>query len=153
MTYSWPPTNVHMLASWCRYIIPYKHTDAALSALLWMKINSFDIIWLPQIKVVMCSMTFNLLSVQLLSSTIFFYQRLEQLNQFPDFNNYLIFVLTKLKSEGKWLVCLCCSVVTALCSSMSFLCNRSLTCLFGHDSGDPMTSLLQMMWHSEYGSL
>ena len=28
-------------------------------------------------------------------------QRLEQLNQYPDFNNYLIFVLTKLKSEGK----------------------------------------------------
>lgn len=28
-------------------------------------------------------------------------QKLEQLNQFPDFNNYLIFVLTRLKSEGK----------------------------------------------------
>ncbi|CDQ86547.1 unnamed protein product [Oncorhynchus mykiss] len=28
-------------------------------------------------------------------------QRLEQLNHYPDFNNYLIFVLTKLKSEGK----------------------------------------------------
>jgi len=28
-------------------------------------------------------------------------QKLEQLNQYPDFNNYLIFVLTKLKSEGK----------------------------------------------------
>lgn len=27
-------------------------------------------------------------------------QKLEQLNQFPDFNNYLIFVLTSLKSEG-----------------------------------------------------
>uniref|UniRef100_A0A8B9S1G5 Uncharacterized protein n=1 Tax=Accipiter nisus TaxID=211598 RepID=A0A8B9S1G5_9AVES len=27
-------------------------------------------------------------------------QKLEQLNQYPDFNNYLIFVLTKLKSEG-----------------------------------------------------
>ncbi|CAB1332330.1 unnamed protein product, partial [Coregonus sp. 'balchen'] len=26
-------------------------------------------------------------------------QRLEHLNQYPDFNNYLIFVLTKLKSE------------------------------------------------------
>ncbi|MEQ2264580.1 Transportin-1 [Xenotaenia resolanae] len=32
-------------------------------------------------------------------------QRLEQLNQYPDFNNYLIFVLTKLKSEGKQLIC------------------------------------------------
>lgn len=32
-------------------------------------------------------------------------QRLEQLNQYPDFNNYLIFVLTKLKSEGKLSVC------------------------------------------------
>lgn len=30
-------------------------------------------------------------------------QKLEQLNQYPDFNNYLIFVLTKLKSEGKFL--------------------------------------------------
>lgn len=29
------------------------------------------------------------------------FQKLESLNQFPDFNNYLIFVLTKLKSEGK----------------------------------------------------
>uniref|UniRef100_A0A8B9HL07 Importin N-terminal domain-containing protein n=1 Tax=Astyanax mexicanus TaxID=7994 RepID=A0A8B9HL07_ASTMX len=28
-------------------------------------------------------------------------EKLEQLNQFPDFNNYLIFVLTSLKSEGK----------------------------------------------------
>ncbi|CAF97100.1 unnamed protein product [Tetraodon nigroviridis] len=28
------------------------------------------------------------------------FQRLEQLNQYPDFNNYLIFVLTKLKSEA-----------------------------------------------------
>ncbi|KAF3849359.1 hypothetical protein F7725_015856 [Dissostichus mawsoni] len=28
-------------------------------------------------------------------------QRLEQLNQYPDFNNYLIFVLTKLKSEDE----------------------------------------------------
>ncbi|XP_043920372.1 transportin-1 [Protopterus annectens] len=28
-------------------------------------------------------------------------QKLEQLNQFPDFNNYLIFVLTKLKSEDE----------------------------------------------------
>lgn len=27
-------------------------------------------------------------------------QKLKQLNQFPDFNNYLIFVLTRLKSEG-----------------------------------------------------
>jgi len=26
---------------------------------------------------------------------------LEELNQYPDFNNYLIFVLTKLTSEGK----------------------------------------------------
>ena len=30
----------------------------------------------------------------------FIFQKLESLNQFPDFNNYLIFVLTKLKSEG-----------------------------------------------------
>lgn len=30
-------------------------------------------------------------------------QKLEQLNQYPDFNNYLIFVLTKLKSEGEFL--------------------------------------------------
>jgi len=29
------------------------------------------------------------------------WQKLEELNKFPDFNNYLIFVLTKLTSEGK----------------------------------------------------
>uniref|UniRef100_A0A8C6UWQ3 Transportin 1 n=1 Tax=Neogobius melanostomus TaxID=47308 RepID=A0A8C6UWQ3_9GOBI len=28
-------------------------------------------------------------------------QRLEQLNQYPDFNNYLIFVLTKLRTEDE----------------------------------------------------
>ncbi|MBN3272185.1 TNPO2 protein, partial [Polyodon spathula] len=28
-------------------------------------------------------------------------QKLEQLNQYPDFNNYLIFVLTRLKSEDE----------------------------------------------------
>uniref|UniRef100_A0A673KA64 Transportin-2-like n=1 Tax=Sinocyclocheilus rhinocerous TaxID=307959 RepID=A0A673KA64_9TELE len=28
-------------------------------------------------------------------------EKLEQLNQFPDFNNYLIFVLTSLKSEDE----------------------------------------------------
>lgn len=27
-------------------------------------------------------------------------QRLEELNQFPDFNNYLVFVLSKLRNEG-----------------------------------------------------
>ena len=32
-------------------------------------------------------------------------EKLESLNQFPDFNNYLIFVLTKLKSEGKLSSC------------------------------------------------
>lgn len=30
--------------------------------------------------------------------------KLKQLNQFPDFNNYLIFVLTRLKSEGMFSV-------------------------------------------------
>ena len=29
-----------------------------------------------------------------------FKQKLEELNKYPDFNNYLIFVLTKLKTEG-----------------------------------------------------
>jgi len=28
-------------------------------------------------------------------------QKFEELNKYPDFNNYLIFVLTKLVSEGK----------------------------------------------------
>ncbi|GBN16780.1 hypothetical protein AVEN_137581-1 [Araneus ventricosus] len=28
-------------------------------------------------------------------------QKLEELNKYPDFNNYLIFVLTKLTTEGK----------------------------------------------------
>lgn len=32
------------------------------------------------------------------------WQKLKQLNQFPDFNNYLIFVLTRLKSEGMFSV-------------------------------------------------
>lgn len=33
------------------------------------------------------------------------WQKLKQLNQFPDFNNYLIFVLTRLKSEGMYVLC------------------------------------------------
>lgn len=33
----------------------------------------------------------------------YFHQKLEELNKYPDFNNYLIFVLTKLTSEGKFL--------------------------------------------------
>ena len=28
------------------------------------------------------------------------FQKLEELNKYPDFNNYLIFVLTKLVTEG-----------------------------------------------------
>ncbi|KAK2728037.1 hypothetical protein QYM36_008496, partial [Artemia franciscana] len=32
---------------------------------------------------------------------IFFFQKLEELNKYPDFNNYLIFVLTKLKTEDE----------------------------------------------------
>lgn len=75
-----------------------------------------------------------------------FSQRLEQLNQYPDFNNYLIFVLTKLKSEGKLSVHLsvsvCCTCTVLLdhlsvlvgVSDMSFLCNLSMTGLFGRDS-------------------
>lgn len=39
------------------------------------------------------------ISVAILDEIAF--QKLESLNQFPDFNNYLIFVLTKLKTEGK----------------------------------------------------
>lgn len=35
-----------------------------------------------------------------LLSPLTIWQKLKQLNQFPDFNNYLIFVLTRLKSEG-----------------------------------------------------
>lgn len=27
-------------------------------------------------------------------------QRLEELNQFPDFNNYLVFVLSRMRTEG-----------------------------------------------------
>ena len=29
------------------------------------------------------------------------FKKLEELNKYPDFNNYLIFVLTKLVTEGK----------------------------------------------------
>ena len=28
-------------------------------------------------------------------------QRLEELNKYPDFNNFLVYVLTKLKTEGE----------------------------------------------------
>lgn len=54
-----------------------------------------------------------------------FSQRLEQLNQYPDFNNYLIFVLTKLKSEGKLSVHLSvsvCCTCTVLLDHLSVLC-------------------------------
>jgi hypothetical protein len=37
-------------------------------------------------------------------SSLTAWQKLKQLNQFPDFNNYLIFVLTRLKSEGMFSV-------------------------------------------------
>lgn len=45
-------------------------------------------------------------------------QKLESLNQFPDFNNYLIFVLTKLKSEGKLSSCVIykCEFRFAICT-------------------------------------
>lgn len=29
-------------------------------------------------------------------------QRLEELNQFPDFNNYLVFVLSRMRTEGNF---------------------------------------------------
>lgn len=49
-------------------------------------------------------------------------QKLEQLNQFPDFNNYLIFVLTRLKSEGKsWSDAFCLSFTPPLFSAFWFL--------------------------------
>ena len=32
----------------------------------------------------------------------FHFKRLEELNKYPDFNNYLIFILTKLNSQGKF---------------------------------------------------
>ncbi len=31
----------------------------------------------------------------------FCFKKLEELNKYPDFNNYLIFILTKLNSQGK----------------------------------------------------
>lgn len=82
-------------------------------------------------------------------------QRLEQLNQYPDFNNYLIFVLTKLKSEGKlsffaWPFQFAFRMLVHS-SDVSFLFRGSVTGLLGHDSSDHC--LLQMMWRSEYGSL
>jgi len=42
----------------------------------------------------------NNLSFCILQLTCYYVQKLEQLNQYPDFNNYLIFVLTKLTTEG-----------------------------------------------------
>uniref|UniRef100_A0A8C3JXS8 Uncharacterized protein n=1 Tax=Calidris pygmaea TaxID=425635 RepID=A0A8C3JXS8_9CHAR len=61
-------------------------------------------------------------------------QKLEQLNQYPDFNNYLIFVLTKLKSEGKFL-----KQVAQECVKVGFEClqRRRLQ----HLSGQPVPGL------------
>lgn len=83
--------------------------------------------------------------VSTLSSSTTVFQRLEQLNQYPDFNNYLIFVLTKLKSEGKLphpaapVPFSCrgsCDGARRHISDVSFLCNRSVTGPFGRDSCD-----------------
>ena len=38
--------------------------------------------------------------VYLMFDVLNFTQKLEELNKYPDFNNYLIFVLTKLTTEG-----------------------------------------------------
>lgn len=32
---------------------------------------------------------------------LYFFKKLEELNKYPDFNNYLIYILTKLNSHGK----------------------------------------------------
>lgn len=39
-------------------------------------------------------------------------QRLEELNQFPDFNNYLVFVLSRMRTEGNLQHLICSSSAT-----------------------------------------
>lgn len=80
-----------------------------------------------------------------------FSQKLEQLNQFPDFNNYLIFVLTRLKTEG-WCLGLflrkadriACFHITRVCCSIRFICdynNINVCCLSSHSTDEPTRSL------------
>lgn len=37
---------------------------------------------------------------------IYVQSKLEELNAYPDFNNYLAFVMSRLKTEGKFSLCL-----------------------------------------------
>ncbi|KAF6734998.1 Transportin-1 [Oryzias melastigma] len=78
-----------------RYAVLLYHRIKVLTLLTPDENNSFGIILVLQTGIVI-----DLLCVRL-SSLKHFLQRLEQLNQYPDFNNYLIFVLTKLKSEDE----------------------------------------------------
>lgn len=108
--------------------------------LLFLHFSRWQILYLILLQCNISSLPFNFLN--------HFSQRLEQLNQYPDFNNYLIFVLTKLKSEGKLSARLSIAVyrtctivldhliILVHTSDMSFLCSCSMTGLFGHDSGD-----------------
>jgi hypothetical protein len=57
-------------------------------------------------------------------------EKLESLNQFPDFNNYLVYVLTKLKTEGRMAATLCDSTspqlaMTSKCSSRFIALSRT----------------------------
>lgn len=78
-----------------------------------------------------------------------FSQKLEQLNQFPDFNNYLIFVLTRLKTEGWCLIfakrspyCMF-SYYTCVLTSIRFICdyNINVCCLSSRSTDEPTRSL------------
>lgn len=119
-----------------RYAVLLYHRIKVLTLLTPDENNSFGIILVLQTGIVI-----DLLCVRL-SSLKHFLQRLEQLNQYPDFNNYLIFVLTKLKSEGEW------PVSTVRLQACHFCVGAQC-----HDSADPMASLPLMMWLQEYGSL
>lgn len=61
------------------------------------------------------------------------WQKLKQLNQFPDFNNYLIFVLTRLKSEGMFSVPPCHACLA------STHCHSPLTLALSHRRANPLS--------------
>lgn len=116
MIYLRTPTNVHIHTAillhytnaWAHELLLFLCKTLFLHLFRRKKCNDT----MEQILVLISSHPFNTLYIQLapcLPQPPS--QRLEQLNQYPDFNNYLIFVLTKLKSEGKLPFCLFLSVV------------------------------------------
>lgn len=83
------------------------HTvSRAVNTFRWITVlNSYPELWIASAY---NFITYNLYEKCLdsiyMQSSSYLLQKLEELNKFPDFNNYLIFVLTKLVSEGKYIV-------------------------------------------------